>query len=44
MDDAAVLPALVVAAPDDLAIAHEHRADGNATRRQSFFRLINRRL
>ena len=44
MDDAAVLHALVVAAPDDFAVADQHRADGNAARRETFFRLVNGRL
>jgi hypothetical protein len=42
MNHAAVLHALIVAAPDDFTIAHEHGADGDAARRQAFFRLVNR--
>src|ERR1043166_7382623 len=44
MNDAAVLDTLIVAAPKDLAIAHEHRTDGYAARRQSFSRLLDRRF
>jgi hypothetical protein len=41
MDDAAVLHALVMTAPDDFVIAHEHRADGYAPGGQSFFGFID---
>jgi hypothetical protein len=44
MNHAAVLHALVVAAPDDFSIEHQHRADGNAAFRQTFSGLVNRGL
>src|ERR1035438_8970294 len=44
MNHAAVLHPLVVATPDNLAVQHEHRADGNAAFRHTFFGCLNRGL
>lgn len=41
VDDAALLDALVVAASDDFAVAHEHGTDGDAASGEALFRLVN---
>ena len=41
MNDAALLHALIVAAPDDFAVAHQDRADGNAALGQACFGFVN---
>jgi hypothetical protein len=40
IDGAAGLNAAVVAAPDDPAVVHQHRANRNAALSQTFFGLI----
>jgi hypothetical protein len=37
-----MLHALVVPAPDDFAVANQHRADGNSAGSQTFFGFFNR--
>ena len=44
MNHAAMLHALIVPAPDDFSVAHQHRADRYAARRQAFFCFFNRRF
>lgn len=44
MDHTAELDALVMATTDDLPIADQHRADGNAAFAQTVSGLVNRRL
>src|SRR5207247_9289162 len=43
-DHAAVLHALVMSAPDDFAVEHEHGADGDAAFGKPLFRFVNRGL
>src|ERR1043165_6146045 len=41
VNDAAALHALVVTAPNDLAVEHEHRADGNAAFREALASFVD---
>ncbi|MEI9962841.1 MAG: hypothetical protein WDM76_17510 [Limisphaerales bacterium] len=41
MNRAAVLHALVVTAPDDFSVEHQHGTDGDSARRQTFLCLLD---